>query len=355
MTLNRHRFVTRGELPAVRHTRWRAGGSCLVALSLLTASCGGDSGELAELKGQVAALEEKLDHATSTAAPLTTTTAPPTTTTQAQITTTAPPTTTKAAVRVTTSDIAIDYIVLDESCFGSAGSSMEIEMLPALRAGSSLSVDEFANLRLLVTFDIVNTEDGVTRGSFEIDRGMFNAKTDYLNFKRCNTLPNIVVTEVRVRTTESASSTMTTTIPTATTEAPITAGISSEADLAIRLAVETLIGEIESFSSGGSGAPPPDGQRQVLNIYRDALGFIEAERDTVDRTDLLDTVAHDLELLSGEWTRLVVLYAMVEARGSGSLRGHNGFVSLGQFGPTAGIAVRNQFDQLLNEISSPRE
>jgi hypothetical protein len=40
---NRHRFVTRGELPGVRHTRWRAGGACLVTLSLLATSCSGGS------------------------------------------------------------------------------------------------------------------------------------------------------------------------------------------------------------------------------------------------------------------------------------------------------------------------
>ena len=183
----------------MRRIGWRACGSCLLAVGLLAASCGGDSEELAELKGQVAALEEKLDHATSTAAPLTTTTAPPTTTTQAPITTTAPPTTTKAAVRVTTSDVAIDYIVLDESCFGSAGSLVQVEMSPTLAPGSSLSLDDFGDLRLLVTFDITNTEDGVTRGSFEIDRGRYNSKTDRLSFARCNTLPNIVVTKVTAR------------------------------------------------------------------------------------------------------------------------------------------------------------
>jgi hypothetical protein len=41
----------------VRHTGWRAGGACLVAVSLFAASCGGDSGELAELKDQAVALE----------------------------------------------------------------------------------------------------------------------------------------------------------------------------------------------------------------------------------------------------------------------------------------------------------
>ena len=76
---------------------------------------------------------------------------------------------------------------------------MEIEMFPVLPVDSSLSVDDFADLRLMVTFDITNTEGGVTRGSFEIDRGMFNNKNDYLSFERCNTLPNIVVTGVTER------------------------------------------------------------------------------------------------------------------------------------------------------------
>ena len=102
-------------------------------------------------------------------------------------------------MRVATSDIAIDYIVLDESCFGSAGSLVEVDMSPALASGSSLSVDDFGDLRLLVTFDITNTEGGVTRGSFEIDRGRFNSKTDHLSFERCNTSPNIVVTSVTER------------------------------------------------------------------------------------------------------------------------------------------------------------
>ena len=57
----------------------RTGGCCLVVLSLLAVSCGGDSEELGELKDQVAALEEKLDQAT-TVAPTTTTTQPPATT-----------------------------------------------------------------------------------------------------------------------------------------------------------------------------------------------------------------------------------------------------------------------------------
>ena len=113
MTLNRHRFVTRGELPAVRHTRWRTGGACLVAVSLLAASCSGDSKELAELKNQVTALEEKLDQATTTLAPTTsatttsTTSAPATTTTTTQATTTTTTstttTTTQAPATTTTS------------------------------------------------------------------------------------------------------------------------------------------------------------------------------------------------------------------------------------------------------------
>ena len=73
---------------------------------------------------------------------------------------------------------------------------MTIELFPVLAEGSSLSLDEMIELHLMVTFDITNTEDGVTRGSFEIDRGMFDEKDDRLSFERCNTLPNIVVTSV---------------------------------------------------------------------------------------------------------------------------------------------------------------
>ena len=65
----------------MRRIGWRVCGSCLLAVSLLAAACGGDSEELAELKGQVAALEEKLEQATrttaTTQAPATTTTNPP--------------------------------------------------------------------------------------------------------------------------------------------------------------------------------------------------------------------------------------------------------------------------------------
>ena len=111
-------------------------------------------------------------------------------------TTSSAPTAVKALAGVTTRDIAIEYFVLDESCFGSAGSSMTIELFPVLAEGSSLSLDEMIELHLMVTFDITNTEDGVTRGSFEIDRGMFDEKDDRLSFERCNTLPNIVVTSV---------------------------------------------------------------------------------------------------------------------------------------------------------------
>jgi len=110
---NRHRFVGRGELSGVRRMRWRAGGACLVAVSLLASSCGGESGELAELKNQVAALEEKLDQATTTVVPTTsatttsTTSAPATTTTTTQATTTTTTstttTTTQAPATTTTS------------------------------------------------------------------------------------------------------------------------------------------------------------------------------------------------------------------------------------------------------------
>ena len=88
-----------------------------MAVSLLAASCAGDSEELAELKDQVAALEEKLEEATTTVAPTTsatttsTTSAPApttTTTTQAPATTTtttqAPATTTPATTTFEPSD-----------------------------------------------------------------------------------------------------------------------------------------------------------------------------------------------------------------------------------------------------------
>ena len=168
-----------------REGKWKP--SLLVSMLVLVSGVGcgqtTESSEVAELLAQVEELEAQVLASTTTEAPTTTTA----------------PTTTKAAVGVTTSDVAIEYIVLDESCFSSAGSSMEIEMFPVLPVDSSLSVDDFANLRLLVTFDITNTEGGVTRGSFEIDRGMFNNKNDYLSFERCNTLPNIVVTGVTER------------------------------------------------------------------------------------------------------------------------------------------------------------
>ena len=91
-----------GELSGVRHTRWRAGGACFVAVSLLAASCAGDSGELAELKDQVAALEEKLDQATATVVPTTPATAAATLATSAPATTTTTTTTTQAPTTTTT-------------------------------------------------------------------------------------------------------------------------------------------------------------------------------------------------------------------------------------------------------------
>jgi hypothetical protein len=180
----------------------------MIVIASAAVSCGGDDSaqRIAELEAELAAAISPTSSVPAEQAGSTSTqtepasTRPATTTTEVPTTTTTTePTTNKAAVQVTASDIAIDYIVLDESCFGSAGSLMEIDMSPALAPGSSLSLDDFGALQLLVTFDITNTEDGVTRGSFEIDRGMFAANTDRLSFERCNTLPNIVVTSVNER------------------------------------------------------------------------------------------------------------------------------------------------------------
>ena len=170
-----------------RVDKWMASFLAVLLFLVLGVGCSQptDSSEVAELRAQVEELQAQVVTSTTTVAPTTTTTTAPTTT--------------KPEVRVATSDVAIDYIVLDESCFGSAGSLVQVEMSPTLAPGSSLSLDDFGDLRLLVTFDITNTEDGVTRGSFEIDRGRYNSKTDRLSFARCNTLPNIVVTKVTAR------------------------------------------------------------------------------------------------------------------------------------------------------------
>jgi len=180
-----------------RVDKWMASFLAVLLFLVLGVGCSQptDSSEVAELRAQVEELQAQVVTSTTTVAPTTTTT----TTVAPTTTTTTAPTTTKPEVRVATSDVAIDYIVLDESCFGSAGSLVQVEMSPTLAPGSSLSLDDFGDLRLLVTFDITNTEDGVTRGSFEIDRGRYNSKTDRLSFARCNTLPNIVVTKVTAR------------------------------------------------------------------------------------------------------------------------------------------------------------
>ena len=50
--LNQHRFMGRGELSGMRCAGRRLCGSCVLAISLLTASCGGSSSEVAEPRPQ---------------------------------------------------------------------------------------------------------------------------------------------------------------------------------------------------------------------------------------------------------------------------------------------------------------
>jgi hypothetical protein len=102
-------------------------------------------------------------------------------------------------IKVTTRDVTIDYVVLDEQCFDTAGSTMRAELSPALATTSSLSLEDFSAVSVLVTYDITNTEGGVTRGSFVIERGRYATETESLSFARCNTDPNIVVTGVTPR------------------------------------------------------------------------------------------------------------------------------------------------------------
>lgn len=109
------------------------------------------------------------------------------------------PSAARTAPSVDADDIAIDYVVLDEDCFDSAGSLMEVELSPARAASSNLSLEDFSDLTLLVTFDITNTDGGVTRGSFEIVEGRYASQTELLSFPRCNTNPRITVTSVTER------------------------------------------------------------------------------------------------------------------------------------------------------------
>ena len=76
-----------------------------MAVSLLAASCAGDSEELAELKDQVPALEEKLEEATTTVAPTTSAT---TTSTTSAPATTATTTTTQPPATTTTTTTTVD-------------------------------------------------------------------------------------------------------------------------------------------------------------------------------------------------------------------------------------------------------
>jgi hypothetical protein len=91
-------------------------------------------------------------------------------------------------------DVAIEYLVLEEDCFDTAGSLMEVELSPARAAWSDLSLDEMNEAAFLVTYDITNIEGGVTRDSILVEQGRFNSETERLSFARCNTNPNIVVT-----------------------------------------------------------------------------------------------------------------------------------------------------------------
>ena len=109
-----------------------------MALSLLTASCAGDSEELTELKDQVEALEEKLDQVTTTVAPTTSATATTTSTTTTTTTTTQTPTTAAAlrglwTTQVDTSpidDSKTIYLALD--AMDEVTSSWGVEIRPTL-------------------------------------------------------------------------------------------------------------------------------------------------------------------------------------------------------------------------------
>jgi hypothetical protein len=108
-------------------------------------------------------------------------------------------TTASPNISIGTDDVSIDVVVLDESCFDSAGSLMEVELSPARAAGADVSLDQIADLSFRVTYDITNTEGGVTRGSFLVERGQFVSDVKNLSFANCNVMPNIVVTGVSER------------------------------------------------------------------------------------------------------------------------------------------------------------
>lgn len=110
----------------------------------------------------------------------------------------APTTTIEAATGLAPSDLFIDFVILDESCFNTAGSSMTVELSPVLDLDSALEVEDLAGLKFRVLYEITNTDGGIERGSFTVDDGSYSVETRYLSFPSCNTLPSIDVTDVEM-------------------------------------------------------------------------------------------------------------------------------------------------------------
>ena len=94
---------------------------------------------------------------------------------------------------ITTDDILMKYTVLDEICFGSDGSVAGIRFTPRWR-----STEQMSNLSFRVTYEIRNTKDGVHSETFSVLDGEFLDQGADLEFKQCDTLPEIVVTDVDI-------------------------------------------------------------------------------------------------------------------------------------------------------------
>lgn len=132
---------------------------------------------------------------TTTTAPATTST---TTTTTAPTTSTSSTTTTTTQPFVpTTDDFTIELILLDKSCFGSAGANLQMD--------PELTVSNSALLRgsgeWLVIYEIDPVEDGPEVANIEVDLddGSYTYNTLILQTDDCDDEPLATVTNVRER------------------------------------------------------------------------------------------------------------------------------------------------------------
>ena len=94
---------------------------------------------------------------------------------------------------ITTDDIFMEYKVYDDTCFGSDGSVVGVSFRPRWR-----STEQVKDLQFKITFEIRNTKDGVFRRTFSVLNGEYLDWGADLEFERCGTLPEIVVTDVDI-------------------------------------------------------------------------------------------------------------------------------------------------------------